>query len=204
MQAVVLASSSQYRAQLLSRLGLEFEALSPDLDESFEPDESPTQLATRLARQKAHAVDAMLKKADEQTVVKPTPSRLIIGSDQVAATGNITLGKPETAEQACAQLSRMSGQCVEFLTALYILDSVTGRYFTALDVTTATLRALDEHSIARYVAVDKPLDCAGSFKVEALGISLFEAVKSDDPTALVGLPLIKVCEGLRYFGMQLP
>lgn len=204
MQAVVLASGSQYRAQLLSRLGLEFEAVSPDLDESALPGESPTELATRLARQKAETASLMLERGDNQRPVKKYQSCLIIGSDQVASIGNVTLGKPGTTERACAQLARMSGQCVEFLTALHILDTSTGRHFSALDVTKATLRKLDEPSIARYVALDKPLDCAGSFKVEAMGISLFESVSCDDPTALVGLPLIKVCEGLRYFGMQLP
>lgn len=204
MQAVVLASGSQYRAELLSRLRIDFQAISPDVDESGLESESPSELATRLARLKADAVCDTLAKAADHRRNPSNTAHLIIGSDQVASIGNVTLGKPGTSERACAQLASMSGQCVTFFTALCILETSSGRCSTALDSTRATLRALDEKSIARYVALDQPLDCAGSFKVESLGISLFESIQCDDPTALVGLPLIKVCEGLRKFGLQLP
>lgn len=204
MQVVVLASGSQYRAQLLTRLGIEFEALSPDIDESALDGELPAELSPRLAREKAQAAKQMLESNDGRDPAKPLHRHLIIASDQVASIGNVTLGKPGTPELAASQLASMSGHCVNFYTSLYILEPSTGRHFAALDITQATLRKLDEQSIARYLAHDEPLDCAGSFKVESLGISLFESIKSDDPTALIGLPLIKVCEGLRYLGLQLP
>ncbi|MFK7857827.1 MAG: nucleoside triphosphate pyrophosphatase [Granulosicoccus sp.] len=193
MQAVVLASGSQYRAQLLTRLGIDFNVLSPDIDESALAGEPPAILSTRLACEKAHAASRLIDQAC-----------LIIASDQVVSNGHVTLGKPGTPDRARAQLASMSGQSVEFFTSLYILETSSGRHFTALDTTRATLRMLDEQSIARYVEADNPLDCAGSFKVETLGICLFESIESQDPTALIGLPLIKTCEGLRHFGLPLP
>ncbi|MFK8078721.1 MAG: nucleoside triphosphate pyrophosphatase [Granulosicoccus sp.] len=193
MQAVVLASGSQYRAQLLTRLGLDFRVVNPDIDETPLTREPPADLSKRLARQKAEAAGRML-----------TGDHLIIASDQVVANGDSTLGKPGTPQRACEQLANMSGRCVDVFTSLHIIETSSARHFAALDNTRATLRVLDEQSIARYIAQDAPLDCAGSFKAEALGITLFETIHSNDPTALIGLPMIKVCEGLRYFGIQLP
>jgi len=204
MQAVVLASGSQYRARLLGRLGIEFEVMSPNIDETALIDESASELSIRLAREKADKVCQMLSQASPSDGEQSTEGHLIIASDQVACCGSIVLGKPETVEQAKRQLASMSGQCVDFFTSLCILQRPSNRYFTDLDVTQATLRILDEASIERYIAIDKPLDCAGSFKVESMGICLFDSVSSNDPTGLVGLPLIKVCEGLRQFGVQLP
>ena len=220
MQALVLASGSQYRAELLTRLGIEFQVISPDIDESARTDEPPAELAVRLAAEKAEAArnrllsllasgsgslpsDALPSGALPSAAM-PNPHAIIIASDQVASTRNTLLGKPLHAENACRQLASMSGQTVTFYTALHLLDVQSHTCFTALDTTLATLRKLDASTIARYVERDQPLHCAGSFKVESLGISLFESVASEDPTALVGLPMIELCRGLRQFGLQIP
>ena len=229
MQALILASESPYRAALLSRLGLTFSTISPGINEERLHGEAPKALATRLAAQKAEAARHTLAASDITTpsaqtslnVHAPTKavpsvteelrpasradaSTLIIASDQVAACGDNVLGKPLTMDNARAQLASMSGQTVDFYTALDILHLQTGVHYTALDTTRVTLRLLDELTIERYLDLEKPLDCAGSFKVEALGISLFDAVTSEDPTALIGLPLISVCKGLRHFGWSVP
>ncbi len=216
MQVLVLASSSQYRAALLQRLNRPFRTLSPNIDESARPGEAPAALASRLALEKALAVAKMLKPDDEA---------LIIASDQVASFNNRRIGKPGTVPVACEQLLGMSGQQVTFHTAVCVLpnkyvstglspkraneQAPTGnpdqtQPFTALDTTVAHLRSLDPGEIERYVKADNPLDCAGSFKVEALGISLFKSVDSRDPTALIGLPMITLCDGLRQFGLTIP
>ena len=215
MQALVLASGSQYRAELLTRLGIEFQVISPDVDESAHSGEMPAELAVRLAANKAEAARSrLLSLGDSQTGLSPSgamPSgvlqnshAIIIASDQVASTGNTLLGKPLHAENACRQLAGMSGRTVTFHTSLHLLHVQSHNCYTALDVTRATLRKLDTLTIARYVERDQPLQCAGSFKVESLGISLFESVISEDPTALVGLPMIELCRGLRQFGLQIP
>lgn len=210
MQVVVLASGSQYRAQLLTRLGVEFDTVSPDIDESAHPDETAAILAERLAKSKAEAAIGLLQRQSPESIgpkrfeQRANASRIVIASDQVAHCDSLILGKPGTHAKACSQLANMSGRQVQFLTSLYMQDLGSGANFSALDITTVTVRALDEASIERYVAADKPLDCAGSFKVESLGISLFQSVRTDDPTALIGLPLIKVCEGFRAFGWTMP
>lgn len=193
MQVLVLASGSRYRADLLQRLNLPFLQCSPDIDESALPDEAPDELATRLAREKADAARILTQ-----------PGALVIASDQVAACKGLRLHKPGTAERAREQLRLMSGHSVDFYTALCLLDTGSGHIFSALDTTTARLRTLDEEEITRYIAADQPLDCAGSFKVEALGISLFDSVDSRDPTALIGLPMIALCRGLREAGIPIP
>lgn len=193
MQVLVLASGSRYRAELLQRLNLPFLQCSPNIDESALPDENPGQLASRLARGKADAACILTQ-----------PDALVIASDQVAACEGLRLHKPGSEERAREQLTRMSGHSVDFYTALCLLDTGSGRYFDALDVTTARLRALEQDEITRYIAADQPLDCAGSFKVEALGISLFDSVESQDPTALIGLPMIALCRALRQAGVQIP
>jgi septum formation protein len=205
LQALVLASGSRYRAELLRRLGLPFSQCSPDIDEAALPGERPLALAVRLAAAKAAATVTALglatAEADANDALQGT---LVIASDQVAALGHDRLRKPGTADRAQAQLASMSGQSVHFYTALCLVDCVSGRQFSAVDTTVARLRQLSDTEIARYVAADQPLDCAGSFKVEALGISLFESVDSRDPTSLTGLPLIALCAGLRQFGIAIP
>ncbi len=203
MQVVVLASGSQYRAELLQRLGVPFQVISPDVDETVQQNEHPEMLARRLARQKALRAEQMLQQ-NRANGGSTTQHVIIIGSDQVACFDQQILGKPGSIANACDQLTAMSGQAVHFLTSVYMLHTASGRQFEALDVTVATLRSLKRDSIERYVSADQPLDCAGSFKVEALGISLFETISSQDPSALVGLPLISVCQGLRQFGVEVP
>lgn len=198
MQALVLASGSQYRAELLARLNQPFDQFSPDIDESPLESESPQELATRLAENKAKAPSLQAFLA-----TLPHPA-CIIASDQVAALGSQLIGKPGTFERASKQLCEMSGKTVAFYTSLHLYKPSTGETYCALDTTTATLRSLSEEEIDRYLKADQPLDCAGSFKVESLGISLFDSVKSNDPTALVGLPMIELCKGLRSFGFKLP
>ncbi|MGQ7846262.1 Maf family protein [Granulosicoccus sp. 3-233] len=193
MQVLVLASGSRYRAELLQRLNLPFQQCSPNIDESALSGESPDALASRLAREKADA-GRILTQADA----------LVIASDQVAACQGERLHKPGSESGAREQLQQMSGHSVDFYTALCLLDTRSDHYFTALDRTTARLRQLRAEEINRYIAADQPLDCAGSFKVESLGISLFESVESQDPTALIGLPMIALCRGLRQAGVMVP
>ena len=231
MQVLVLASGSQYRAELLTRLRHPFVQFSPQIDESAHPLEQPAELAQRLARQKACAASLkdflasqlseppgkQFHRPDESAAPSPTPSTtpasapsiansgaIIIASDQVASVGTRLLGKPGTATRAREQLASMRGERVVFSTALYMLNTRSQQVFTALDQTIAHLRMLSDVEIERYVDADQPLDCAGSFKVEALGISLFESVESQDPTALIGLPMIAVCNGLREMGVAVP
>ena len=192
MPALILGSTSPYRRALLDRFGLPFAVARPDVDETPQPGESPAALAERLAQAKAEAV---LAHAGNDAWV--------IGSDQVAEFDGTPLGKPGTAERAIAQLTAMSGREVRFLTAL-CLAGPDGRRLRALDVTTARFRTLGAEEIARYVDREQPLDCAGSFKSEGLGIALFESIENRDPSALVGLPLIATARLLREAGFALP
>jgi septum formation protein len=191
MSALVLASTSVYRRALLERLGLPFTTARPEVDETPRAGETTDALAVRLARAKADAVAA--QAGDAWT----------IGSDQVAELDGRPLGKPGTPEDAIAQLRAMSGREVRFLTAL-CLAGPDGRRREALDVTTVRFRALHDDEIARYVERERPLDCAGSFKCEGLGIALFDAIDNRDPTALVGLPLIATARLLREAGFAVP
>lgn len=186
----VLASTSRYRLELLQRLGLTPECARPEVDETALPGEAPRALAVRLARAKAAAVAAR------------QPGRWVIGSDQVAELNGSPLGKPGSVEGAHAQLAAMSGQQVAFHTAVCLQRDE--RVLDACDLTRVQFRVLDAASIERYVAAEQPLDCAGSFKCEGLGISLFEAIDNRDPTALIGLPLIALCGLLREAGYILP
>lgn len=190
VKELVLASSSRYRAALLDRLGLPYATCSPDVDESRRPGEAPEALVTRLALAKAEAVASRY------------PQALIIGSDQVAVHGQEILGKPGTAERAREQLESLSGATVTFLTGLCLFDAADGRHQETVVPTTVRFRRLDRDEIADYVERERPLDCAGAFKSEALGIALFEAVENDDPTALIGLPLIALCRMLRARGIR--
>ncbi|WP_202839971.1 Maf family protein [Luteimonas saliphila] len=191
MPGLVLASTSRYRAELLARLRLPFDTARPDVDERPLPGEAPGSLALRLAGAKAEAVSAR------------RPDAVVIGSDQVASCDGQVLGKPGTHEAAIAQLQAMSGREAVFLTAVAVAgpDGATGH---ALDTTTVRFRPLGDDDIARYVEFEQPLDCAGSFKCEGLGIALFDAIDTRDPTALVGLPLIATARLLRARGFAIP
>ena len=190
--ALLLASSSPFRRQLLDKLGLDFIHQSPDIDESRLAGESPVALVMRLARGKAAAL------ADSH------PDTLIIGSDQVAVIGDQVLGKPGTREKAIEQLSAASGQRVTFLTGLCLLNTATGRTQVACDPFHVQFRTLRPAQIERYVDAEQPLNCAGSFKSEGLGIVLFKALEGRDPNTLVGLPLILLTEFLAAEGVALP
>jgi len=189
---LVLASTSVYRRELLSRLRLPFDIARPDADESPLPGESPRALALRLAEVKARAV------------AKDYPDALIIGSDQVAWAGDRIYGKPGSRERAIAQLTELSGKVAFFDTALCLLDAASGRSETVCVPTETRFRVLSRQEIERYVDSDQPLDCAGAAKSESLGVALLEYMRSDDPSALIGLPLIALCRMLRADGVQIP
>jgi septum formation protein len=189
---IVLASTSRYRAELLCRLFPEFEQRSPGTDETALPGEPPMARALRLASAKATAAANGLIDA------------LVIGSDQVAELHGEILDKPGTHENACAQLAASSGHEVNFHTALCVLDTRTGRQYTHVDHTRVAFRHLSAEEIDRYVEREQPLDCAGSFKCEGLGISLFERIDNQDPSALIGLPLIALARLLRDCDVVLP
>ena len=188
---LVLASTSRYRRELLERLRLPFDTRAPGVDESHLPGETPRQLALRLAAAKAEAVAAR------------EPDAWVIGSDQVAELDGATMGKPGSRDAAIAQLTAMSGREVVFRTALSLAHG-DGRRLDEEDVTTVRFRRLDAGEIARYIDAEAPLDSAGSFKSEGLGIALFDAIESRDPTALVGLPLIATTRLLRKAGFRVP
>lgn len=192
MPSLILASTSTYRRALLERLGLPFATARPEVDESPSPGESPQAVAERLAIAKAEVV---LARTNDDTWV--------IGSDQVAELDGRPLGKPGRHAAAVAQLRSMSGREVQFLTAVCIAGP-DGRRLRALDVTTVRFRALGDDEIERYVAREQPLDCAGSFKSEGLGIALFDEIDNRDPTALIGLPLIATARLLREAGFVVP
>ncbi|WP_341645278.1 Maf family protein [Thauera sp. SDU_THAU2] len=189
---LILASTSAYRRMLLERLLIPFETAHPDTDETPLPGEAPDATAERLAADKARAV------------APAWPDALIIGGDQVAHIGGQVFGKPGSEERAIAQLRQMSGQTVTFHTALALLNTRSGRLQIEGVPTQVRFRSLSEDEIRRYVATERPLDCAGSAKVEGLGITLLEALSGDDPTALIGLPLIALSRMLRAEGLALP
>lgn len=188
---IILGSSSPFRQQLLDRLGLAYSTVSPDVDETGVPGETPAGLVARLAEAKARAVGAI-------------HHGLIIGSDQVATIDDEILGKPGNHENATAQLSRLSGHRVNFLTGLCLLD--TRRHELQVDVVPfqVTFRQLTADTIERYLQAEQPYSCAGSFKSEGLGITLFEEMSGTDPTALIGLPLIRLTGMLAKAGVELP
>lgn len=190
--ALVLASTSRYRRELLARLALPFETAAPDVDETPRAGEAPRELALRLALEKAQAV-AVRK-----------PQAIVIGSDQVADLHGQPLGKPGTHERAAAQLARMSGQTVLFHTAVAVVQASRGFAQSSLATVTVRFRTLDAATIERYLLAEQPYDCAGSAKSEGLGIALLQAIESDDPTALIGLPLIRTAQLLRAAGLTLP
>ena len=187
---LILASSSRYRRALLEQLGLSFECTSPHIDEEATPGERPPELAQRLAIAKAQALRDSY------------PTGLIIGSDQVAECEGHILGKPGTIEKAVRQLQSCAGHKVRFYTAVSLLDSASGRQRTEVETFTVYFRQLSREQIQHYVQLEKPLDCAGSFKVEGLGISLFEKMEGSDFNSLIGLPLIRTLNLLREFGID--
>jgi septum formation protein len=189
---LMLASTSRYRRELLGRLGIPFEAHPPQVAESERPGELPMDRARRLALEKAQAVALRF------------PDALVIGSDQVAAASDGVLDKPGNAANARAQLARLSGSSARFYTACAVLCRDTQLHLAHLDTTQVRVRSLTRAEIERYVEREAPYDCAGSFKAESLGITLFESIESADPTALIGLPLIWLAGALRSAGYQLP
>ena len=188
---VVLGSTSAYRRELLSRLRLPFEVASPDVDETPHPGEAPQALARRLALAKAREVATRF------------PQAVVIGSDQVADLDGEPLGKPGDHERAVEQLRRMRGRWVVFQTAVAVVCQASG--FEQLDLAPVRVRfrELSDAEIESYLRAEKPYDCAGSARSEGLGIALLETIENDDPTALVGLPLMRTCRMLRAAGVQL-
>lgn len=185
---LVLGSTSRYRRELLQRLGVPFDVASPEVDETPQPGELPAALAPRLALAKARAVAAL------------HPDAVVIGSDQVADLHGQPIGKPGTHERAVEQLRAMSGQALVFHTALAVVRAATG-FERVVDVPVRVrFRVLSDAEIETYLRTEQPYDCAGSAKSEGLGVTLLHAIESDDPTALIGLPLIKTCELLREAG----
>ncbi len=189
---LVLGSTSLYRRELLQRLRLPFTVAAPAVDETPLPGEPPAQLAQRLALAKAHAVATL------------HPEAVVIGSDQVADLAGQPLGKPGDHARATAQLQRMRGHTVVFHTAVAVVCHASGFVQTDLAPVRVRFRELSDAEIERYLRAEQPYDCAGSAKSEGLGISLLEAIDSDDPTALIGLPLIRTCRLLRAAGLVLP
>jgi len=187
-RCLILASTSRYRRELLSRLGLPFEAKAPGAPELAIPGELPAVMAARLALAKARSID--------------TPDALVIGSDQVASLDGRLLRKPGGHATALRQLEACQGRTVIFDTAVAIIDSRTGAALEHVDRTEVRFAALETAALDRYVQREQPFDCAGSFKAEGLGVALFERIDSSDPTALIGLPLIWLAGALRELGVD--
>jgi septum formation protein len=188
---IILASTSRYRQGLLDRFLNDYETVSPDVDETALPDEAPEEMATRLARTKAESVSSKNRDA------------LIIGADQLAVLDGQVLGKPGDHQRAVEQLLAASGKTVRFLTAVCVLDPVSRRRLEHTDHTRVTFRRFDRRLADAYLHHDQPYDCAGSFKIEGAGFVLFDSVKSDDPTALIGLPMIWLAGILQELGYLL-
>jgi len=191
MRSIILASSSPYRRALLNKLGLPFECDSPHIDETPRPDETPQQLVARLAEKKAQAVAGR------------HPDALVIASDQVAILNERILGKPHSHENAVKQLTEASGKHVLFLTSLALLNSASGAIQMDVIPFSVHFRRLSTTEIDHYLKKEQPYHCAGSFKSEGLGITLFERLEGDDPNTLVGLPLICLGKMLRKEGVNL-
>ncbi|RLA25676.1 MAG: septum formation inhibitor Maf [Gammaproteobacteria bacterium] len=187
---LVLASSSSYRKVLLQKLHLQFVCAAPDIDESEKTGEPPTQMALRLAKEKAYALSSSY------------PKHIIIASDQLAMLEQTQLKKPGNKNNAIKQLQLCSGKTVKFYTSVCILDSATSELKSAIDTCTVHFKKLTEQQIIHYIELEQPYDCAGSFKSEGLGIALFERIEGDDPNALIGLPLIKLISLLDAFNIS--
>ncbi|MGA7539688.1 MAG: nucleoside triphosphate pyrophosphatase [Steroidobacteraceae bacterium] len=192
MPQLILASTSRYRHALLERLGIAFTALAPETLEETIAGELPPDRALRLSVAKAQAIASL------------RPDAVVIGSDQVAAVGNRILEKPGNAARCRSQLSAQSGSSARFHTGCAVIAPQAGIRRVHIDTTTVFFRSLTSQEIERYVEREQPLDCAGGFRVEGLGISLFESIESRDPTALIGLPLLWLAEALRRAGFVVP
>lgn len=190
MTRIVLASTSPYRRELLQRLRLPFDVLAPRVDEAALPAEAPRTTALRLARAKAEEVAARAADA------------IVIGSDQVADVGGTALSKPGSHEAALEQLERMQGRAIVFHTALAVFDAARGNALVDCVPTSVRFRRLSRVALETYLRAEQPYDCAGAAKIEGLGIALVEAVESDDPTALIGLPLIRLTAMLEELGVR--
>ncbi len=186
----MLGSTSRYRRELMERLGLPFDVASPEVDEAPRPGEAPGPLALRLSEAKARAVAARF------------PDAIVIGSDQVADCDGRAIGKPGHRDRAVAELRALSGRTVVFHTGVAVVDAATGRCQREMVDVTSVFRVLSDAEIAAYLDREAPYDCAGGVKSEALGITLFERIASDDPTALIGLPLIALGRMLRAEGVD--
>jgi septum formation protein len=187
---LVLASTSRYRRELLERLRIAFEVRDPRVDERPKPGEAPRELALRLALAKAEAI------------ARVEPEAVVIGSDQVADLDGVAIGKPGDHDRATTQLRSMRGRSVVFHTAVAVVCAASDVRAVEVVAVTARFRDLSDAEIEHYLRVEQPYDCAGSAKVETLGIALLEAIDSDDPTALIGLPLIRTCALLRRAGID--
>lgn len=192
MTELVLASTSPYRRTLLDKLGLGFLTVAPDVDEAIAPGETPHSLVSRLAEAKARQVGAQFADA------------LVVGSDQVACIDGEILGKPGNRDNAIAQLNRASGRAVEFHTGLCLLNTRSGTTQIDVECFTVRFRTLTGGQVARYIDREQPFNCAGSFKSEGYGITLFEGLDGRDPNTLIGLPLIRLVEMLGQEGIELP
>jgi len=188
---LILGSSSRYRCELLQRLRIPFDVAAPDVDEAPLPDETPRRLAERLALAKA------------QAVASAHPHAVVIGADQVADLNGLPLGKPGSHERAVIQLRQMRGQIVIFQTAVAVVCRESGFEQSSLAAVRVKFRDLSDSEIENYLRAEQPYDCAGSAKSEGLGIALLESIESDDPTALVGLPLIRTCKMIQAAGVLL-
>jgi len=189
---LILASTSPYRRLLLEKLGLDFDCVSPGIDETRQLNEPPVDLVTRLATEKSRAIASRY------------PREWVIGCNQVAVLENQVIGKPGALENARAQLVQASGRTLEFLTAICVTRLGSGQSCTEVDRCRVGFRSLTLQQIERYLAREQPLDCAGSFKSEGLGIALLERIEGDDPNALIGLPLIRLVSILSAFGIEIP
>lgn len=189
---IILASSSRYRRGLLDRFLTEYETVSPGVDESAEPTTDVTELARTLARKKAEKVSSKYRDA------------IVIGADQIAIMDGVVLGKPGDHPRAVEQLLAASGRSMRFLTAVCVLDPFGRRRYEHVDTTEVRFRSFDRRLAETYLWHDKPYDCAGSFKIEGAGFVLFDSVKTEDPTALIGLPMIWLAATLRELGCLLP
>jgi len=192
---LILGSSSPYRKELLKRLKIPFECQSPNIDETPLPKESPQDLVKRLTITKANAVHAERQQCNQA-------DGIIITSDQVAVLGDDILGKPNTEDNAIRQLSRFSGQKVSFLTGLCTFNQENQIHQYSLSSYHVYFRHLTQKEILNYIAIEQPLDCAGSFKCEGVGVCLFEKMEGEDPNSLIGLPLISLCKQLKSLGIN--
>lgn len=193
MQKILLATQSSYKKQLLERLNIPFDSCAPNIDETILDNEPPAVAAKRLAKAKAKRANAIASGYD-----------LIISGDQIASFENKKLGKPHTKENAIEQLMSFSGKKVMFYTGVTVFSPKQNEFNTELDVFEVKFRQLSLDEVTRYIDIEQPLDCAGSFKSEGLGIALFENLTGNDPTGLIGLPLIKVSKMLRSAGLSIP